>query len=387
MLTFIGFQDNFIKKLFAFIPLILLIVCFYANAQPTEVSPRRASGDMATEFKNYRIPASTSPLILRKRDPQGGEVDIVRQAQIIANNNPLLSMVLVDRGEIIFEAYNAPAKEDRPNFSWSMSKSLTAYTMGLANCEKPTIDYAQRADTYSDDLKGTVYGEATVRNLLMMSSGVRKAISSGDHLIRKDNCTEGIDCDGWQMQRSQRLSGVEYLQKVKDRDIASGKEFRYSGTDTLALANIVDKNGGFIHQFEQHIWNKIGAESAGFWLLDKDNQAIAQAGFSAVSRDWARLAMYTIKLKKSGTTCQQNFMNEATSPLIANSGPAGRAHRAYGYQTWINTSGPRTSYWWLGYGGQRVAVDPEHEKILVVTSYRESYMDQVGDLFSRWQRN
>ena len=387
MLLFIDFFENSAKRLLLFILFVSSISSIYANAQPAEVTPRRAAGDMATEFKNYRFSPSTSPSPLPRREPQGKEIDIVRQAQAIANNNPLLSMVLVDQGEIIFEAYNAPAREDRPNFSWSMSKSLTAYTMGLANCETPTIDYNQQAEIYSDDLKGTVYGEATVRNLLTMSSGVRKAISSGDHLFRKYNCAKGIDCDGWEMARSQKLSGVEYLHKVKERDISSGKEFRYSATDTLALSNIVDKNGGFIKQFEQHIWSRIGAESAGFWLLDKDNKAIAQAGFSAVSRDWARLAMYTIKLKKSGTTCQQQFMNDSTSPQIQNYGSVGRLHRAYGYQTWINTSGPRISYWWLGYGGQRVAVDPEKERILVVTSFRESYMDQVGDLFHKWQRN
>jgi len=376
-----------IKNLLFLNASFLLISSMYSNAQPAEVTPRRAAGDMATEFKNYRIAPSTFPSPLPKREPQGKEIDIVRQAQTIANNNPLLSIVLVDKGEIIFEAYNAPAREDRPNFSWSMSKSLTAFTMGLANCETPSIDYNQPAEIYSDDLKGTVYGEATVQNLLTMSSGVRKAISSGDHLFKKDSCAKGVDCDGWEMGRSQKLSGVEYLRKVNERDIASGKEFRYSGTDTLALSNIIDKNGGFIKQFEQHIWNNIGAESAGFWLLDKDNKAIAQAGFSAVSRDWARLAMYTIKLKKSGTACQQQFMNDATRPQITNHGSVGRLHRAYGYQTWINSNGPRISYWWLGFGGQRVAIDPEKERILVVTSFRESYMDLVGDLFSKWQRN
>jgi CubicO group peptidase (beta-lactamase class C family) len=374
------------KPLYIFLS-VFFIFSISVNAQPAEVSPRRAAGDMATEFKNYRLPPSSSPMVLPRREPQGGEIEIVRQAQAIASNNPLLTMVLVDRGQIIFEAYNTPARDDRPNFSWSMSKSLTAYTMGLANCESPWIDYNQKAEMYSDDLKGTVYGDATVRNLLMMSSGVRKAISSGDHLFRKDNCTKGIDCDGWEMSRSQKLSGVEYLQKVKERDIPSGREFRYSGTDTLALSNIMDKNGGFIKLFEQQIWSKIGAEGAGFWLLDKDNKAMAHAGFSAVSRDWARLAMYTIKLKKSGTACQQQFMNEATSALLPNYGSVGRLHRAYGYQTWINSNGPRISYWWLGYGGQRIAVDPEKERILVVTSFRESYMDEVDHLFSKWQRN
>lgn len=367
----------------------LLVVSNNAISQNTfaEVSARRASGDMSFEFKNHRYPPSSNPLILPSRNPVGKEVDIVKQAQQLASENPLLSIIMVERGEVIFEAYNSPASATRPNFSWSMSKSLTAYTLGLMNCETNSIDYNSPAQNYSDDLKGTVYGEATVRNLLTMSSGIRKALSSGDHLWKKDGCTRGTDCDGWELERSQRLSGVEYLNKVKERDTDSGKEFRYSGTDTLALSNIVDKNGGFIKQFEQHIWSKIGAEGAGYWLLDKDNKAIAQAGFSATTRDWAKLAMYTVHLSKKGTACQQQFIKDATSPQITNYGNTGRLYREYGYQTWINTSGPRPSYWWVGYGGQRVAVDPEKERILVVTSYKESYMVKVRDLFVSWQNN
>ena len=135
MLLFIDFFETSAKRLLLFILFVSSISSIYANAQTAEVTPRRAAGDMATEFKNYRFLPSTSPSPLPRRELQGKEIDIVRQAQAIANNNPLLSMVLVDQGKIIFEAYNAPAREDRPNFSWSMSKSLTAYTMGLANCE------------------------------------------------------------------------------------------------------------------------------------------------------------------------------------------------------------------------------------------------------------
>jgi CubicO group peptidase (beta-lactamase class C family) len=372
-----------------FLFIVLLVISNNALSQNTfaEVSARRASGDMSFEFKNHRYPPGSNPLILPSRNPTGKEVDIVKQAQQLASENPLLSIIMVERGEVIFEAYNSPASATRPNFSWSMSKSLTAYTLGLMNCETDSIDYNQPAQNYSDDLKGTVYGEATVRNLLTMSSGVRKALSSGDHLWKKDGCIKGADCDGWELERSQRLSGVEYLNKVKERDTDSGKEFRYSGTDTLALSNIVDKNGGFIKQFEQHIWSKIGAEGAGYWLLDKDNKAIAQAGFSATTRDWAKLAMYTVHLSKKGTVCQQRFIKDATSPQITNNGNTGRLYREYGYQTWISTSGPRPSYWWVGYGGQRVGVDPEKERILVVTSYKESYIAKVRDLFVNWQNN
>lgn len=172
-----------------------------------------------------------------------------------------------------------------------------------------------------------------------------------------------------------------------ERDIPSGKEFRYSGTDTLALANIVDQRGGLIEKFNQHIWSKIGAESPGYWLLDRDNHPIAQAGFSATTRDWARLAMYTVKLHKSGNSCQQQFMKEATSPQLENHGRVGRGFSHYGYQTWITKYGEKQAYWWVGYGGQRVAVDPESEKIMVITSWRENYMTEVYNLFKQWQNN
>lgn len=55
-------------------------------------------------------------------------------------------------------------------------------------------------------------------------------------------------------------------------------------------------------------------------------------------------------------------MRQAIAQQAINRGKVGQAHRGYGYQTWITTDGPGDSYWWLGYGGQRVAVDPEKKE-------------------------
>lgn len=281
---------------------MMLTVSAYAQ-DVAQVSPRRAAGGMATEFKNERFPADPGFVALPKRDPLGREIDIVRQAQLIVDQDPLLSIILVERGEIIFEAYKNPSRADRPNFSWSMSKSLTAYTLGMMHCDGQFPDLDVPAQTYSADLLGTVYGAATVRQLLTMQSGVRRAVASGDHLVVQSNCEVGVNCDGWQRMRGQTLSGREYLQRVKEREIESGQEFRYSGTDTLALGNIIEKNGGFIRAFDRYIWSKVGAEGAAYWLLDKENVPIVQAGLSATTRDWARMAMYSVHLLKQGTRC------------------------------------------------------------------------------------
>ena len=42
------------------------------------------------------------------------------------------------------------------------------------------------------------------------------------------------------------------------------------------------------------------------------------------------------------------------------------------------------SYWWVGYGGQRVGIDPRTGRILVLTSWREDYMGKVYSLFNDW---
>ena len=44
------------------------------------------------------------------------------QAAQLAQNSSLLSVVLVERGKIIYEHYNYPARADRWQMSWSMSK-------------------------------------------------------------------------------------------------------------------------------------------------------------------------------------------------------------------------------------------------------------------------
>lgn len=373
---------------------ILVVLLAFSSetlSAPAEVSPGRAAGGMAKEFKNHKLEPSTAPIPLPAKVLSGADVQLIKQAESIFDRNAALSIVMVDKGQIVFEKYKAPSGPHKPNFSWSMSKSLTAYTVGAMSCSGQIGNINRPAQTYSSDLKGTVYGEATVRELLMMSSGVKDAISSGNQLHKTNDCKQGYDCDGWQMQRSQLVTGVELIKLHPNRDtswgrpVASGSRFSYNGNDTLGLSIVADQTGGFVKNFQQYIWDQAATESPGYWLLDKDNRAISQAGFSASSRDWARLAMLTIKQGKSDD-CMGKFMQDATREHLPHRGESGKAFRGYGYQTWIGDMGPRKSYWWVGYGGQRVAVDPVAEIILVVTSYREDYMQEIYNLFAQWQR-
>jgi CubicO group peptidase (beta-lactamase class C family) len=226
-----------------------------------------------------------------------------------------------------------------------------------------------------------VYAEATVRDVLKMASGAPKAIRAGES-----------HNDGWMRMAHQVYTGQEYVRDYGVRGqgffgpIKSGQSFSYLGINTLALESVIEARGGFIKQFEENIWSKVGAERGASWMLDKNGRAIAQSGFTAHARDWARLAMWTIDQLKGNDACMRDFMRAATSSQISNNTNLASNFKSYGFQTFIGNLSSVESYWWVGYGGQRVGVDPKSERIIVVSSWRENYMDQIYDLFGQWQR-
>ncbi len=336
------------------------------------VDPRRESGGNARDFKNRIFPPSAVP---RELPIEGSPTRLQRTvaeraAKVLQENEGALSILLVEKGRILFEGYRSPASHETAQHSQSMSKSLTAYTIGNLLCAGRIGSLDDSAQTYAPALAGTVYGEATIRHLLTMSSGAAISSSSGNSYD-----AQFVDV------RGSKVSALSVMRRFGARDVAGGKEFRYLANDTMALAFVADGAGGFLDGFERYVWRNIGAERAGYWLLDKDNVAIANAGVSATTRDWARLGLFSIAQLKSGTDCMRRFMKDATSQQLANASKrSGRSFPGYGFQTWVRNK----TYWWVGYGGQRVGIEPESEKVVVLTSWREDYMDRVYRLFDDW---
>lgn len=343
-----------------------------ASDNVATLNPIMESGGNAARFSNLRFaPGTVVSQLPPLNAPSKPQVSIAEKANLLLTKNEgALTLLLLDQGKILFDGYKAPATASTPQHSMSMSKSLTAYMIGVLLCEGQIRSLDDRADIYAPQLKGTVYGEATVKNLLTMSSGAPAATSSG-------NSYEGQFED----ERAGKVSSLDAMRRFGARDIAAGMDFRYLANDTQALGFIIESLNGFANTFQKHVWSQIGAEAPGFWLLDKDNMAIANAGTSAVARDWGRLALWSIKQLKSSNSCMGEFMKAATSAQIPNTAKkVGASFPSYGYQTWVR----KNAYWWVGFGGQRVGVDPRSERILVLTSWREDYMAAVYKLFDDW---
>jgi CubicO group peptidase (beta-lactamase class C family) len=356
-----------------FVCLILGTTCL-SYADVPQVNPARHTGGLASDKNNHVFaPAKNVVALPHKENMSWVDKRIAKEAEYLIDNNKTTAILLIEKGKIVFEKYKEPATQNSPLFSQSMSKSITAYTIGNMLCDGKIQSLTDPVKKYVPDLAGTAPGDAPLKHVLSMSSGTVDASYSGSH---EDN--------EWNRIRTGKLSTKEVILKHGAKDITSGKELRYSALDTFALAHVADATGGFFESFEKYIWQAAGTESSGYWLHDKNGDAMSASGLSATGRDWARLAMFSIKQSKS-SGCIGNFMKDATTAQVPNNARrTGAAFASYGYQTWVGNFQGRASYWWVGYGGQRVGIDPETERIIVLTSWREDYMADVYRLWGNW---
>jgi CubicO group peptidase (beta-lactamase class C family) len=310
-----------------------------------------------------------------------GQKTVVERAKQIAESKSNLSLILVQNGKIIFEHYRFPSSESTPMMSWSMSKSLTGILVGIQHCKGNIKDLDAPVKTYVPSLAETGYGSATVRDLLKMSSGTVAPPNGSTGSNEWTAFPEVID---------KKITIESYFSKYTNKnrslfgEIKSGTTFVYKDLDTAALEMIVSATSpkGFAAEFEQEIWNKINAEGFGVWMNDRTGRPMAYSGFNAVGRDWIRLAMFSKNLLNSDNHCIREYMRKATTHQINTDRPA---FTQFGYQTWVANWSQGSSYWWRGFKGQRVAVDPKKNLIMYVGSTGDEYQSQLYELFRAWQ--
>ena len=83
------------------------------------------------------------------------------------------SLLVMKDGQILFERYQYDRKPEQRFISWSMAKSITAILVGIAQEKGLIQSLDDKAEVYAPELKGSAYGEISIRHLLRMSSGVR----------------------------------------------------------------------------------------------------------------------------------------------------------------------------------------------------------------------
>ncbi|EGP10180.1 beta-lactamase [Bradyrhizobiaceae bacterium SG-6C] len=310
-------------------------------------------------------PAEPSPLA-RACDSGGWRYDFDGERRTIDQylaRHPATGLLIARDSTILFERYQYGRRDTDRLLSNSMVKTMVAMLVGIAIKEGKIRSVEDLAQDYMPEMKGSAYGQTSLRALLTMSAGI--AFSE-----RYDG-TDDAFAFSRDLRRSDLPNAANLLRRYSARDAPPETKFAYAGTQTETLGLVLTAATGkrLADYLSEKIWKPMGAEDEASWTVDGHNQEQAYCCLAARLRDYARFGL--LLARDGGSVIPQAWVIEATTA------PEGsfRAPRVatpfygYGYQTWIMPA-KRRMFAMLGTNGQAIFVDPASKLVLVHTAVR-----------------
>lgn len=260
------------------------------------------------------------------------------------------SVVVMQRGELLFEHYQDGGDVDTLRQVQSVTKSVLALLVGIAldrgaikSLDQPV---ASLLPTMAPQAQGANDQPITVRHLLTMTAGFE---------VRSDVRVRDADDPQRLMQRPRRAP--------------PGAVFEYDNLSSNLLAIALEAAVGQpVEAFaRQVLFEPLGI--AGFdWESGRNGHNLGFAGLSLRTRDMARLGQLALQ---QGTwqgrqLVPKEFTASAVQPQNAGGRPVGLA---YGYLWWVSPAGSATrTFIASGFGGQLVWVYPPLDLVVATTA-------------------
>lgn len=288
------------------------------------------------------------------------------QADDVLERTYTNALLVMKNDKIVYENYRNFTGPKTHFLSMSMAKSVTSILVGAALEDGHIKSLDDQVVAYVPELKGTPFDGASVRDLLLMKSGVD----------REDNYQPPAGSPGAQLREDtmvlNRRRTVDEAFMVKRAD-KPGQTFRYSTLNTNILGWVLEKAiGKPVNEYmSERLWIPLGAEADGFFLTDGPpgiGRPTNGMGFNAVLRDYARIGQMMLHQGRLGNRqiISANWVKESTVPT----GPepvTPREHQGYQYQWW--TLVDSNAYMAVGLQGQFIYVDPDTRTVVVKLSY------------------
>ncbi len=261
-------------------------------------------------------------------------------------------LLIIKNGRIVYERYGLGNSKDSLWISFSVAKSVTSLLIGAAIRDGYIKRIDEKVTDYLPRLKGSSYEQATIRNILQMSSGVQ---------WNEDYADPDSDINSFD---GNTLGLYEYLRE-KPRDTAPGEVFNYNTAETNLVGTLLRSAIGnnLATYLSIKIWRPFGMGSDANWMLTEPGGG--EAGgccISATLRDYGRIGLFALgdgRLPDGTQVLPDNWMAESTSPSKGNAG--------YGYLWWLNEGGV---YRAKGIFGQGIYINPQEKVVIALHSAR-----------------
>ena len=283
--------------------------------------------------------------------------------------NRVVGLIVLKDGKIAYEHYDYGVKPDTRWMSMSVAKSFVSTLVGAAIKDGYINSVDDPVVKYLPQLKGSAYQNVSIKDVLMMASGVNWNETYTDPNSDRRKFLE--------LQISSNQKGAIFdIFKTLTTATEPGKKFNYSTGETVLIGEIVQAatKMPLADYLSQKIWIPVGMEADAKWWLDSPNgHEVGGSGILAVMRDYARFGQFILDGAEvdGEKIVPDNWLAEATTakPITGVTGMNG-----YGYQWW--TMKPEAgkvhekAFMGRGIHGQYLYINPEENLVVVALSAR-----------------
>ncbi len=284
-------------------------------------------------------------------------------------------IVVLHRGAVIYERY-LNGMQPHTLHAWaSGSKSMTGTLAALLSHEG-LFNLDTQVSAYLPELDGSGFGDATVRQVMDMTTSVGFRNPKIDPIA--ENWEYGVVM-GW-CAKPEGYHGAETIYEflpTMRKTGEHGERVTYLTLNTDVLAWLIKRLTGqtLAEVMQERIWSKLGAQRDAFWIVDSSASETAGSGLITTLRDMARFGQ--MLLQKGLFNGQQiipaavveEIEKGADPEVFARGLAAGPGNRGYSYHfQWWNTHNPYGAYQALGYGGQMLYIAPGADLVVAKMS-------------------
>jgi len=278
-------------------------------------------------------------------------------------------VIVLHKGRVVYEKYFGALDAHTPHILMSSTKSFVG-TLAAMLVQEGKLEPTAMVTRYVPEMKDSAYADATVRQVMDMTTGVQYSEKYADP---DAEIWQYIAAGGWFPVRPdykgpRTLYG--FLQNLK-KEGDHGQAFAYKTPNAELLGWIVQRVSGksMAQLLSESVWQKIGAEEDALFAVDSVGTASAGGGLAATLHDFARVGeMFRLDGHYNG----QQIVPKAVIDDIRKGGNPEHFAKA-GYVTL-----PGWSYrnmWWIshnehgaftmrGIHGQALWIDPKAEMVI-----------------------
>lgn len=312
---------------------------------------------IATGGAAYPLPRAAVPLTDVRFAGGGGTTGL----QTYLDGNRVAGLLVLKDGKIVNETYRYGNTERTRWISMSVAKSIVSTLIGAAVKDGSIASIDDAVTKYVPRLVGSAYDGVTVRQVLMMSSGVRWNETYTDPASDRRQLLD--------VQIAQQPGAAMDLMARLPRQAAPGSVNNYSTGETQVAGEVLHGaiKKPLANYLSEKIWSRVGMEAeANWWLLSPDGMEVGGSGINATLRDYGRFGQFILNDGMVGNerVVPQGWIAEATSPKTLSTGAA----LDYGYLWWMAAGASRAdaAFVAIGINGQYIYINRKEKVVIVV---------------------